>query len=162
MIKKVTNKLQSYLNLLINNKDPIIAKIDKLELFIIRHKFNPYLLATDLEVIHSDIILYTEAITNILAQDLSENYIKIKPIDRNSLLTVHIGTFWTNQNNLLTNTNVAFKNWLTASKELINRYNVNIKLVGSGMGYSNAVKLQPYITNIRSIIDILESEIIGS
>jgi len=117
MIKRIINKLQNYLN--IHNEDPIIVKINKLESHISKYEFNPYLTASNIEVIHPDILIYTKAINDLLAQNLSKNYIKVQPINKNSVLTVHIGTFWTDQGNLLTNTNAAFKEWLEASKETI-------------------------------------------
>ena len=161
MIQKIINKFKTYTNRY-NNKDPVIVKIENLKLYLDNNEFNPYLSKIKIFTLHKDIVEYNNALNNILIQDISKDYIKILPMDRYSILEVHISTFWTDKGILLPNTYVMFKEWLEASKELIEVYNINIELIGSGIPYSNAVKLQPYITNIKKILEILNETIVDS
>lgn len=105
--------------------------------------------------ISKDIISFIAELSEHNNFDIYNKRAIVKPISSDRL---HIKTYlkWCTENDrLLSNENVIIHTFLKESLVFIIRYNDISKNLENNIGYSNSIKLKPYIINIEMIINTL-------
>lgn len=132
--------------------------IDKIKCIEKRIDINPYSKEykyINIRSIENNIINYTRELETMLFNLNNETYI-IRNINTHVVKRYNFNTWFTDDDfNILTDTNNIWKEFIRVSMELViwyNKYNSNMNDVRR---HGVSIKLLPYITNIREIIDIL-------
>ena len=125
----------------IKNKPPDLRGTD---MFLNKYKF-----------IEKDIVTYNELITTYINSDYVNTSLDVKKITDNNIKNLTFAEWLTDDKYVLSNTMEYLFLFLDNSNTLITLVNKMLSNAENYVPYNNGYMLQPYVTNIKMIIDEL-------
>lgn len=130
-----------------------LNKIDDMVAYLLNNEVNMHnanILELKLVTVRKDIIEYIELIDKLIKQNILDVY-----LDRRYLTINYDRIFyysWYTDNSTILTGDTMFKVFLSSYIELKQLHTEAKLKLGEGVGYSNSIKLEPYIINIENII----------